>query len=152
MVYPEVTAVEAPNPDLPDEIRQDYLEAASIVDKSPGGAAALLRLCIQKLCQELGEPGKNLNTDIRNLVEKGLSPTTQRALDIVRVIGNEAVHPGQMDIKDDPETAHQLFGLVNLIAREMISVPAQIQQFYEKLPESKREAIEKRNASEEEQT
>lgn len=155
LLSPEMSVVGPPNRDLDDDIKDDYREAASIVERSPRGAAALLRLCIQKLCQQLGEPGKKLNADIANLVKKGLSPTTQRALDIVRVIGNEAVHPGQMNIKDDKDdtkTAHQLFALVNLIAREMITLPREIEELYEELPESKREAIEKRNSSETEQT
>ncbi|WP_424033423.1 DUF4145 domain-containing protein [Methylocella sp.] len=49
---------------------------------------------MQKLCVELGEKGKNIDDDIANLVKKGLSPELQQALDILRVIGNEAVHHG----------------------------------------------------------
>jgi len=56
-------------------------------------------------------------------VSKGLDPLVQQALDIVRVIGNEAVHPGVMDLKDDRETAATLFGLVNAIADQMITHP-----------------------------
>src|SRR5690348_4056488 len=92
-----------------------------IYSRSPRGAAALLRLAIQKLCIELGEPGKNLNTDIGSLFRKGLPVTVQQALDAVRVIGNEAVHPGQIDFADTPEITGTLFNLVNFIAEKMIS-------------------------------
>jgi hypothetical protein len=37
----------------------------------------------------------------------------QQSLDIVRVIGNDAVHPGQIDLTDDIETATKLFVLIN---------------------------------------
>src|SRR4030042_569684 len=83
MVYPDESGVELPNPDLNQEIQDDYLEARTIVNRSPRGAAALLRLCIQKLCGQLGERGKDLNVDIANLVKKGLHSTIQQALDSV---------------------------------------------------------------------
>ena len=145
MIYPEESGIQMPNPDLRDDIKDDYNEARSIVNKSPRGAVALLRLCVQKLCEQLGQPGKNINEDIANLFKNGLPPDIQRALDIVRVIGNDAVHPGQMDLKDDVETANKLFGLVNLIAQVMITQPNEIKQLYGTLPEPKRKAIEDRD-------
>ena len=82
---------------MPEDVRADFLEAASIVDASARGAAALLRLCIQKIVMALGGRGNNLNEDIGNLVEQRLIPQSiQQALDVVRVVGNNAVHPGVM--------------------------------------------------------
>lgn len=135
-----------PNPDLSEDVLHDYEEARSILDLSPRGAAALLRLCIQKLCIQLEEKGKNLDENIASLVAKGLNPLVQKSLDIVRVIGNEAVHPGVMDLKDDRDTATVLFGLVNSIADQMITHPKTVDTMYKKLPEGKRAAIEKRDA------
>lgn len=145
LVYPDVSLAEPPNDDLSEEIKADYLEAASILQKSPRGAAALLRLAIQKLCVQLGEPGKNINDDIGSLVKKGLPAKVQESLDALRVIGNESVHPGELDIKDDIPTATALFKLVNFIAEKMITEPKQIDEIYNKIPESKKEAISKRD-------
>lgn len=145
LIFPNEKIGVIPNPDLPDEIIRDFEEARSILGESPRGAAALLRLCVQKLCIYLGERGKNIDDDIASLVTKGLNPLVQKSLDIVRVIGNEAVHPGVMDLNDDRDTASQLLSLINSIADQMISHPKHVEAMYEKLPESKRKAIEKRN-------
>jgi len=105
----------------------------------------LLRLVVQKLCRELGEKGRSINEDIGALVSKGLRPAVQKALDIVRVIGNDAVHPGQIDLRDDPGMAQALFGLVNVIVEQMITTPAQIAAIYEALPPEKLEQIKRRD-------
>ncbi len=104
----------------------------------------MLRLAIQKLCIHLGQPGKNINNDIKALVQGGLDPRVQKALDVVRVIGNNAVHPGEIDV-DDLETAETLFRLVNLIAEKMITEPKHLDDVYNDLPAAVREAIEKRD-------
>ncbi|MDD2679318.1 MAG: DUF4145 domain-containing protein [Candidatus Omnitrophica bacterium] len=146
MIYPCNGNAPLPNSDLPVEIKDDYEEARSIISLSPRGSAALLRLAIQKLCKHLGEDEGNINTDIANLVKKGLPPKVQKSLDIVRVVGNNAVHPGQIDLKDDNETAEKLFGLVNLIAEVMITQPKHVEDLYNKtIPQSQKEAIEKRD-------
>lgn len=135
-----------PNNDLPDDIKADYEEARRIASISPRGAAALLRLSIQKICKHLGEPGNNINNDISSLVRKGLSPKIQQALDTVRVVGNEAVHPGQMDLKDSVEVVNKLFGLVNIIAEVLITQPKHVEEMYiAMVPEGHRNAIDKRD-------
>ncbi len=145
MVYPDFSGIEPPNEDLSEDIKKDYEEASSIIQKSPRGAAALLRLAIQKLCKELGENGENINTDIGNLVKKGLPVKVQQSLDSLRVIGNEAVHPGQLDLKDDVKTAVALFKLVNFIVEKMITEPKEIDVIYNKIPDLKKKQIEERD-------
>lgn len=146
MVYPNSSIAPMPSPDLPDDCKTDYLEAREILSRSPRGAAALLRLVLQKLCKHLGGKGKKIDDDIGWLVrEKNLSVKIQKALDIVRVIGNDAVHPGELDLNDAPETAIKLFKLINLIVDEMITQPKSIDALFEVLPENKRNAIEKRD-------
>lgn len=146
MIWPTDAAAAEPAHDaMPTAIRADYEEARSIVAKSPRGAAALLRLVVQKLCVELGESGENLNNDIGALVEKGLSRRIQKALDVVRVIGNNAVHPGEIRVEDDPSTAASLFRLVNLIVENQIAEPASIDALFEALPAAAKVGITKRD-------
>ena len=144
MVYPNRGEAPMPNPDMPEEVKNDYEEAASIYTQSPRGATALLRLAIQKLCVELGGKGKNINEDIKTLVEKGLPDKVQQSLDIVRVIGNNAVHPGQIDT-DNPKVAGKLFVLLNIITEYMVSMPNKISGMYDNLPTPAIDAIEKRD-------
>ena len=102
-------------------------------------------LALQKLCRELGQPGKNINDDIKALVADGLDPLVQQAADSIRVVGNKAVHPGEIDLLEDPATAEKLFGILNLITERMISFPKHVKDFYEELPEKERKKIEKRD-------
>src|SRR5690606_29908829 len=113
---------------------------------SPRGAAALLRLSIQKLCAYLGQPGHNINSDIKALVALGLPPKVQEALDTVRVIGNNAVHPGKIDLKDDIDIVNMLFKLVNFIAQKMITEPKEIDEIYSSLPAEKIDGIRQRDS------
>lgn len=146
MIYPLTGNVEMANPDLPEDIKNDYNEAKAIVNISPRGAAALLRLAVQKLCVHLGEKGTNINDAIKSLVKKGLPQTMQQALDSVRVVGNNAVHPGTIDLNDNIEMAYALFGFVNIICEMLISQPKKIKEYYEKhIPENIRNGIEKRD-------
>ena len=144
-VYPDIVAEEA-NTDMPDTVKQLYNEAALIYTKSPRAACALLRLAIDRLCNELGEIDRDINKNIGALVEKGLPKTIQQALDIVRVVGNKAVHPGQIAFDvDDQNTAMRLMKLVNMITERMISEPTEINSMFEQLPESVKISIENRD-------
>ena len=148
LIYPSTRTGPAPNAELPDDIRADFEEARTILELSPRGSAALLRLSVQKLCQHLlkDDSGKDLNADIGKLVDKGLNPLVQKSLDAIRVIGNNAVHPGVLDLKDDHDTTLKLFDLVNLIADQMISQPKVVDRAYEDLvPDGAKQAIERRD-------
>lgn len=134
-----------PHEDMPEDVKADYVEARNISNSSPRGAAALLRLAMQKLCKHLGESGNNTNDDIGALVKKGLPVQIQQALDVVRVTGNNAVHPGELDVDDNPEIVSALFGLVNLIIDNRISEPRRIATLYQALPEGALRSIEKRD-------
>ncbi len=144
-IFPSTNPAPRANSDMPPDILIDYKEAASILTQSPRGAAALLRLAIQKLMVYLGEEGRNINDDIAALVAKGLPKQVQQAMDVVRVTGNNAVHPGKLDA-NDINVAQQLFPLVNIIVEYQISMPARVQELYDALPVGALAGIERRDA------
>jgi hypothetical protein len=144
MYFPDTGTSPLPNTEMPASVKSLYAEAASIQSKSPRGAAALLRLAIQILCAELGEKGKNIDDDIAAIVKKGLPVIVQQSLDVVRVTGNHAVHPGQIDT-DDPDVVVQLFDLLNVIVEYMIAMPKRVSGIYSRLPTKALDAIKKRD-------
>lgn len=147
MMVPSEAPVPPAHHDLPQECLPEYTEARSIVAQSPRAAAAILRLLVQKLMIIFGESGKNINDDIASLVEKGLPIQVQQALDFCRVIGNNAVHPGEIDLNDSPDVAFSLFEMINFIIEDRISRPKQIAELYGKLPQGALVAIQKRDST-----
>jgi len=145
IVYPKSIIVQPPNSDLGEEIINDYMEAARVFSDSPRASAALLRLALQKLCKKLGEKGENINEDIKQLVKKGLNPLVQKSLDSLRITGNNAVHPGAINLSEEPERVLKLFELLNFIAMKLITEPKEIESFYDDLPESSKSSIERRD-------
>ena len=145
MLVPEVSNIPLPNEQMPENGKDIYNEARDVFPRSAKASAALLRLALQHLCSELGEKGKNINTDIKELVKKGLPVEVQQALDIIRVTGNEAVHPGTMDLDDDEQIAGKLFQLMNFIVDRMIVQPREISSLFNGLPEDKLNYIKERD-------
>jgi hypothetical protein len=148
LVYPKQVAIDPPNSDMNEEIQNLYLEASSIVVDSPKGATAILRLALQLLLKQLGKSGKKINADIKELVSEGLSPRIQQALDLLRVVGNNAVHPGQIDLDDNNDIAMKLFHLLNYIANEMITKPKELDFLYSSIiPEETKQHIKERDGT-----
>jgi hypothetical protein len=146
MVYPSKVPAPEPNIDLPPDILNDYNEAAEIVSQSPRGAAALLRLAVQKLCIHLGYDQKDIDKAIGAMVKDGLSPAVQKAMDVVRMTGNEAVHPGTLDIGDGANgLALRMFGLVNLVAQQMITNPREADELFAEMPQPKQDGVAQRD-------
>lgn len=130
---------------MPDELKVDFEEARKVLSASPRASAALLRLVVEKLCHIVGDSKKSIDQNIGQMVKDGLPSQMQQALDTVRVTGNEAVHPGRMNLKDDRETAALLFEIVNRIVERMIVEPAKFDALYASLPAGKLEGIANRD-------
>jgi hypothetical protein len=144
LVYPPSPIGTPAHPDAPESVRADIEEARTILRNSPRAAAALIRLALEKLCNALGETGK-IDEMIGSLVAKGLPVQIQQALDTVRVIGNEGVHPGTIDLRDDHGTVIAMLDLMHMIVENRISEPKKIVALYNRLPAKKIEGIDRRD-------
>jgi hypothetical protein len=146
VIVPNYSPAPLPSEDMPLDLVADYMEARDILQRSPRGSAALLRLVIQKLCPILGATKSDINNAIGELLSSGkINIMLQQALDTVRVVGNEAVHPGTIDLRDDVGTATSLFELINIIIEKAITEPRKIERLYNNLPGNKLSGIENRD-------
>ena len=147
MIYPDTGNAPFPVEDMPEDVKADYMEAASIFSKSHRGGAALLRLALQKLLKHLGKEGKNINDDIRALAGDGSLPAKViQVADTLRITGNNAVHPGTMSDEDFDDVAEKMFDLINFIVRKAITEPKELDELYLKTPESARKSAESQDA------
>jgi hypothetical protein len=134
-----------PHVDMPNDAKALYEEARGILERSPRGATALLRVAAEHLLGSLGHAGKTMDDGIAALVRDGLPVRVQRAFDTLRLTGNNAVHPGQIDVDDNRDMARALFGLLNYIVEQRITQPKELDAIYGTLPEEKRERIDHRD-------
>jgi hypothetical protein len=145
LMHPASCSCPPAHEDMPDPIVKDYNEARAIIDLSARGAAALARLCIEKLCIHLlGKDVGSIDAAIGQLVAQDLDERIQKKLDIVRVNGNALVHGGVMEDEDDRNKAVYLLELVNQIVDEAITRPERLKAEYSKLPPEKLQGIEDR--------
>jgi hypothetical protein len=148
MVYPKASVAPQPAEDMPENVKSDFEEARMVVEDSPRAAAALLRLAMEKLARDLtGDEKQTLHNLIGDLVKEGrIDQRIQQALDSVRVTGNEFVHPGEMDQRDNQEIALRLFHIVNAIVELTITRENLIEEEYNNIPEDQRKGIENRDS------
>ena len=149
LLYPLANKTISMSSNMPDELSEDYEEAQAVAGISPRSAAALLRLLLEKLCKmylsESHPKITKLNNMIGLLVQEGAPEYIQKTCDILRVTGNETVHAGIIDIRDNPKSVNILFELVNIVADYFHMKHKEIPKLYEELPDKKLKEIEIRD-------
>lgn len=141
LAYPNISIAPPAEADMPTDIKVDYEEARQVFNQSPRAAAALLRLCVQKLCQRLLQKEGNIHSQIGELVELGFPKRALAAFDTIRVFGNESVHPGTVNLTDEPEVALSLFRILNMAVRYCITEEIELQKIRDLTPPGKRRSI-----------
>ncbi len=146
LVDPVSTFHLQPHEDMPEEIKSLYIEASSVLDLSPKAGAALMRLALQNLMPLIGANIGKLDKDIAKLVADGMPAEIQQALDYCRVVGNNAVHPNELNLDDTPDMVTTMFEMINFIVEEKIAKPKRIAEMFSKLPKGAIDSITKRDS------
>lgn len=86
--------------EVPNEIKEDFLEAANVISISAKASAALSRRCLQSLLVGYANvKAKDLSKQIHEVIEShALSSNVAEQLDAVRNIGNFAAHPQKIKL------------------------------------------------------
>ena len=134
MIYPPSADLPLPRVEMPEGVREVYLEARRTLDASPRAASALLRLAIRGLISHLGETD-DVAENLEYLNRRGLDEKIQVALRRLRMVGEEAVEPGMIDSGDGEETARALFEILNLIVDALLVQPRRVDEMLGKLPD-----------------
>lgn|GEM_PF-115102 len=111
-----------PFPDyIPEQLRNDYEEACSIMSKSPKASATLSRRCLQGMIRHFwGIKKPRLIEEIEELKTK-VDSTTWDAIDSVRQVGNIGAHMEKdvnLIIDVDPDEARLLIWLIETLFEE----------------------------------
>jgi len=157
MVYPPASLGDTPHADMPPDVRELYVEAASVAPVSLRAGAALARATLEKLVKHLDPDASSadrLNVRIARIqrqVSKGLG----QILDVVRYTGNKALHdenePSELvvrtlDPRQGPAIVATLLAAVNDLVEELIRRPKERQDLFDDLPDEVKQDIAQKQA------
>jgi Domain of unknown function (DUF4145) len=104
-----------------EESAEDFEKAAAILNKSPDGAAALMRICIQNMLPLLKKEGRELDDNISSLVHKGLEVEIQQSMDTLQVLRKTPFQQSYNRFNEDREMATKFVKLLNgILQRRML--------------------------------
>ena len=106
---------------IPEVLRRDYEEAASIIEQSPKASATLSRRCLQGIIRDFWGVSKSRLVDEINAIEDKVDPLTWKSIDAIRKVGNIGAHMEKdinLIIEVDPQEAYLLLQLIELLFEE----------------------------------
>jgi hypothetical protein len=105
----------------PELVEEDIEEAAAILDKSPRGATALMRVCIQKLVPMLRDNDKELDDYISSLVRKGLEVEMQQSVEVLQILRKDSAQLNPLESQADRETALRFLDSLKVVLEQRMS-------------------------------
>lgn len=142
MLFPRKMIVQDPSDNVPEKIKDIYIEAGKVLMDSPRASGALIRLALELLLQHVNKNNLGLNENVKELIKSNIPEDLIKAMTILRVNGNDIMHTGEIKILEKEEEVAYLFDLFNMIVEEMITRPKKLNESYKRIPESIRKEIE----------
>ncbi len=106
---------------IPNAIIEDYQEACTIKDLSPKASATLSRRCLQGMISDFFKINQTNLSKAINAIKDEVDPTTWKAIDAVRKIGNIGAHM-EKDINSiipvEPNEAQKLIELIEMLIQD----------------------------------
>lgn len=137
---------------MPEHVRELYEEAVLVFGVSRRAGAALARATLEALLRHVDPDAGKVNLDERMArMESRLSSTLWDTLDLVRHVGNKALHvsgaPDEAVVlvldEDDVEVGPALFEIINDVVDETIAKEQKRSRLAELIPEGVRDGVER---------
>lgn len=106
---------------IPEQVRNDYEEAFSILNLSPKASATLSRRCLQGMIRDFWKvTGSSLHDELEKIKDK-VEPSTVPVLTALRKLGNIGAHPEKdvnLIVDVTPSEALQLIQFIELLIND----------------------------------
>lgn len=121
---------------VPGEVKSAFEAALKVKNIDRDICLLSLRRVLEAICKEQGAKGKDLDSMIKNLLEKGTLPIIMEdACWIIRQLGNNAAHAGEIRVyKSDVE---QTIDFLKTIIHYLYTLPKQMEQLKVKIERRK---------------
>lgn len=103
---------------VPQQIRNDYIEAVTIMQDSPKASATLLRRCLQGMIRDFWGIKKSTLKEEIDAIQEKVTPAQWKAIDGLRKMGNIGAHMEKdinLIIDIDEGEASELSSLIELL-------------------------------------
>lgn len=121
---------------VPEEIKSAFEAALKVKNIDISICLLSLRRVLEAICKEQGAEGKNLDSMIKNMLDKGKLPEVMNdACWIIRHLGNDAAHAGKIRVyKSDVE---QTIDFLKTIIQYLYTLPVQMERLKVKIEKRK---------------
>ncbi|MEZ6186143.1 MAG: DUF4145 domain-containing protein [Planctomycetota bacterium] len=150
LLWPLKLDAPEPHEDLKGAALEIFEEARRVLPHSTRATAALLRLALDHFLHDQldckpNSPTSTIDQKIAELKVKGVHEDVIRTADLIRLYGNDAVHPSEIKFDEDPSIADELFSAINLFVDETVGRQKRLERHRALIPEDKRKVAEERD-------